>query len=96
MSLLHLTQQNLQNDGSVRKGYLFLIAIQITLMQIQLKIYGESLRLGKYYPSNLEKLKQIFTEVWEWVTLEVRCDLIDSLPKRINEIVNAKGATTEY
>ena len=50
----------------------------------------------KYYPSNLEELKRVITEVWASVSSEACRDLICSLPERMKEIVNAEDATTKY
>ena len=53
-------------------------------------------RLRKYYPSNLEELKLVITEVWALVSLETSRDLFSLSSDQMKEIENPKGITTKY
>ena len=95
MILLHPTSQNLHDLE--RRGYLFLIGLQIAQMQIKSVTLGKSSkkRLRKYYPSNLEEVKWVKAQVWALVSPETCRDLINVLPGWMKEWVNIKSATTK-
>ena len=52
--------------------------------------------IRKYYPSKLKELKRVIFVEQASESLETRHELTGSLPERMKEIVNAKGATTKY
>lgn len=53
-------------------------------------------RLAKQKPSNKKELKFMLAQLWQKITKEECCKLIDSMPKRIKECIKAKGGPIDY
>ena len=47
-------------------------------------------------PNNAEELKTTIRATWALITPEQCQKLIDSMPRRINAVIEAKGALTKY
>lgn len=53
-------------------------------------------KLGKMKPTNLQQLENCITTCWNEVTSDDCQRLVDSMPRRIQAVINAKGAATKY
>ena len=54
-------------------------------------------KVSKKHPSSLDALQTAITEVWEReTTLDYCCKLIDSTPRRMQEVIRNKGGPTKY
>ncbi len=47
-------------------------------------------------PKNLKDLKSILMRCWEEISPEVTANLVDSMPRRIEAVLRAKGGNTKY
>ncbi len=47
-------------------------------------------------PNNAEELKATIRATWALITLSSATDWIDSMPRRIAAVIQAKGAPTKY
>lgn len=51
---------------------------------------------SQYSPSSLEELRKAVRSVWNSIPQEVLHDLIDSMPRRVNAVIEARGGATSY
>ncbi|KAL5536250.1 hypothetical protein ACEPAF_71 [Sanghuangporus sanghuang] len=47
-------------------------------------------------PRNEEELKRALLEEWEKIDIKIINNLIDSMPRRVEQLVEAKGGSTKY
>ena len=47
-------------------------------------------------PHSEQELIGAIVEEWENISVELSCILVDRMPRRVQEVVNRKGASTHY
>jgi hypothetical protein len=52
--------------------------------------------IRKEMPSNIDTLKLKITDYWKKLNKKHICNMIDSMPKRINDVINNKGYPIKY
>jgi hypothetical protein len=65
-----------------------------------LKIYGKSLSKTNvqelYQPQSTEEMKATLQLVWDALPEEILTNLVASMPRRIQAVIDAKGAPTKW
>lgn len=52
--------------------------------------------MGKETASSKENLKERIEQIWNEITPEVTSKLVDSMPRRLQAVIDAKGYPTKY
>jgi transposase len=59
-------------------------------------IVKQSIRQQKKQPTNLAQLERCVKAVWKTIPKETIRNLIDSMPRRIQAVIAARGGPTKY
>lgn len=60
------------------------------------KVLKENIQKGGTFPRSIEELKIALNEEWRRLSPNLLFKLVDSMPKRVNMVLNAKGGPTKY
>lgn len=49
-----------------------------------------------FRPQNVEELQQKIVETWQEITPEYTRELVSSMPRRLQNVIDSNGAMTKY
>ena len=66
------------------------------LNPIENRWFDLKIAVHQWNPSNLKELEQFCLEEWEKIPVESCAKLIETYPKRLSAVIDAKGDSTKY
>ena len=53
-------------------------------------------KLKNLKPKNIRELKEMLIMIWNEITPDITAKLVDSMPRRVEAVLHAKGSNTKY
>ena len=53
-------------------------------------------KLKNLKPKNIRELKEMLIIIWNEITPDITAKLVDSMPRRVEAVLHAKGSNTKY